>query len=75
MPVSETQSVERETRGWVSVVLRAAQGEQRTRSCERLDTDVQAGLQAKQGLRSAGGEAQMEGGSAEMQSQTGPRTE
>ena len=36
---------------------RAEQGERRDRSRERLDTDVQAGLQAKQGLRSAGGGA------------------
>ena len=66
MPVSETRSVERETQGWVSLLLQVEQGEQRNSSCERLDRDVQAGLPAKQGLRSA------EGGALQARRATGP---
>jgi hypothetical protein len=47
----EAHAAERVGQGWPTLVLQAQQGEQHC--CERLHRDVQAGLQAEQGLRSA----------------------
>ncbi len=44
---------EREIQGWISLARQAKQGEQRDRSCERLDRDVQAGLQAERSRQGA----------------------